>query len=62
MLLSEVRGIAPSGLIAMTDKICSTRMAAMGNMPYAKLGEQNAFTPFVRSEEGFHIIRETVKD
>jgi hypothetical protein len=49
MLLSEVRGIEPSSLIALTDEICLARMAPVGAMPYSKLVEENAFTPFVRS-------------
>ncbi len=32
----------------MTDEIGSARVAAAGAMPYAKLIEENTFTPFIR--------------
>jgi hypothetical protein len=52
VLLSEVRRDQPGRLIPRKSPdlfgMTVRRMALAGNLPYAKLIEENAFTPFIR--------------
>lgn len=53
LLLSEMRRDEPGRMIPRKSShlfvMTVRRMALAGNLPYAKLVDENAFTPFVRN-------------